>query len=224
MRKYVLKKRFFSMCLAAALVLGMIYPAICVEAYTYKAPYTVKVLESTGGNPGEKSKNIFDGNLYTKWYSPDIYSIGGHSFGQAYVIFKLSQPVTLSDYVITTANDNEAYPGRCPKSWTLYGSNKKLGKDDSRWKVVDKIDGDERIQNVNYRSYSYVPMAKNVSYQYYKLVIRETNGFSITELWDIVNENPLDFENQLKWHNYYTSKIGMQISGFDLRGRVKEKK
>ena len=185
------------------------------EAYTYKAPYKVKVLDSSNtGASGEVPKNIFDGNRRTKWYTTDLYSIGGRSFGQAYIVFKLSKPIVLKDYVISTGNSaDDGNLGRCPKSWTLYGSSKKLGKDESGWKLVDKVDGDTRIENVNYRSYSYVPSATNVSYQYYKLVIRETNGFSLE---DLAND-PL---NGLQ---YYTSQIGMQISGFDLRGKVAKK-
>ena len=95
---------------------------------------------------------------------------------------------------------------------------------------MDKIDGDERIQNVNYRSYSYVPMAKNVSYQYYKLVIRKANGFSSEDFSNAVNDllnngeliaDPVKYIKEIqRLQEYYSSKIGMQLSGFDLRGKV----
>ncbi len=39
------------------------------------------------------------------------------------IAWKMKQDTTLYSYSLTTANDNEVYKGRNPKSWILYGSS-----------------------------------------------------------------------------------------------------
>ena len=46
----------------------------------------------------------------------------------------MKQDTTLYSYSLTTANDNEAYKGRNPKSWILYGSS-----DGINWEKIDTV-------------------------------------------------------------------------------------
>ena len=46
----------------------------------------------------------------------------------------MKQDTTLYSYSLTTANDNETYKGRNPKSWILYGSS-----DGTNWEKIDTV-------------------------------------------------------------------------------------
>ena len=76
----------------------------------------------SGENPdgGEVKANLIDSNALTKWltFAPT-----------ATIMLKLRQPVAVSRYALTSAND---VPGRDPRDWTLSGSN-----DGTTWSTVD---------------------------------------------------------------------------------------
>ena len=66
------------------------------------------------GNGDEKPSNLFDGSKESKLFEfSNKFSIA----------WKMKQDTTLYSYSLTTANDNETYKGRNPKSWILYGSS-----------------------------------------------------------------------------------------------------
>lgn len=97
-------------------------------------------------NEVEIPSNIFDDNLNTKWCSP-VENSG------TYVIWKVSSPIAVNGYAITTANDNSKYHGRNPVSWTLYGCNSDTAPDDnSNWIVIDQRTGDRTLPDADFET------------------------------------------------------------------------
>ena len=75
------------------------------------------------GNGNEAPFNLFDGSKESKLFEfSNKFSIA----------WKMKQDTTLYSYSLTTANDNETYKGRNPKSWILYGSS-----DGTNWEKID---------------------------------------------------------------------------------------
>ena len=72
-------------------------------------------------------------------------------------------------YTLTTANDNEQYKGRNPKSWILYGS-----KDGNNWETIDVVN-DSGMEDKNFKTYNYT-VDKVGTYQYYKLDLQAIYG------------------------------------------------
>ena len=66
------------------------------------------------------------------------------------------QRVTLSGYRITTAKDAASYPGRNPKTWSLFGSNT-LSEvpSDEVWTLLDRREGDTTLGATNFTPYDF---------------------------------------------------------------------
>ena len=94
---------------------------------------------------------------------------GLHEFS---IAWKMKQDTTLYSYSLTTANDNEAYKGRNPKSWILYGSS-----DGINWEKIDTVNN-SGMEDVNFKTYNYT-VDKVGSYRYYKLDIKAGYGSSV---------------------------------------------
>lgn len=94
------------------------------------------------------------------------------SFFDPYIIFKASEPITLTGYSIVTGNDTESNYGRNPKSWTIYGSKTDLNKDAEGWEEIDKVENDSTLPAENYTKTDFTiknPTTKK--YQYFKMEI-----------------------------------------------------
>ena len=62
----------------------------------------------------------------------------------------------LSGYRITTAKDTKTFPGRNPKTWSLFGSNKQSEvPDDTCWKLLDRRENDTTLGATNYTPYDF---------------------------------------------------------------------
>lgn len=128
---------------------------------------------SVGFSSGEDYDKIVDGNTSTKW------CLNGGEGNTVYNIFHASQPIFVTGYKITTANDNASYAGRNPRSWTLYGStaDSNPGKDDASWEVIASVSRDTKLKDVNYTTYTYtLPVETSKAYQSFKWVITSRSG------------------------------------------------
>ena len=115
------------------------------------------------GNGDEKPSNLFDGSKESKLFEfSNKFSIA----------WKMKQDTTLYSYSLTTANDNETYKGRNPKSWILYGSS-----DGTNWEKIDTVNN-SGMEDVNFKTYNYT-VDKVGSYRYYKLDIKAGYGSSV---------------------------------------------
>ena len=115
------------------------------------------------GNGNETPFNLFDGRKESKLFE---FS------NQFSIAWKMKQDTTLYTYSLTTANDNETYKGRNPKSWILYGSS-----DGTNWEKIDTVNN-SGMEDVNFKTYNYT-VDKVGSYRYYKLDIKAGYGSSV---------------------------------------------
>jgi len=91
-------------------------------------------IQASGENAsaGEVKENLNDGDFQSKWL---VFT------STAWVQYKLSEPVAVVHYALTSANDE---PGRDPQDWTLRGS-----QDGQAWVDLDRQTGQmftERFQ------------------------------------------------------------------------------
>ena len=115
------------------------------------------------GNGNETPFNLFDGRKESKLFE---FS------NQFSIAWKMKQDTTLYTYSLTTANDNETYKCRNPKSWILYGSS-----DGTNWEKIDTVNN-SGMEDVNFKTYNYT-VDKVGSYRYYKLDIKAGYGSSV---------------------------------------------
>ena len=139
---------------------------------------------------GEVVGNLFDGSAGTKWLDFSTTS---------WVRFSYTEPVVLSGYAITSAND--AAP-RDPKNWNILGSS-----DGVTWTVLDV-----RINQTwasRFQAISYV-FANTVAYSFYKWEITANNGD--------VNTQAAGFLPSIA--RPYTAPAGPQPSGYASAPRL----
>ena len=79
------------------------------------------------GSGSEGYDKLFDGKKETKWYTDQKQD------GKWSVEFVSKQPINVTSYCLTTANDAKSYPDRNPKKWKVYG---KLNEGD-QWTLLD---------------------------------------------------------------------------------------
>lgn len=132
------------------------------------------VIDATDGIGNyEDGHNLLDGNKKTKFNVKAT---------KAFIIWEAPKKIRVNGYVITTANDTATYKGRNPKSWVLYGSNKKLARNAKGWKKIHSVKNDKKLKPVNYQSFTYKLKKKAKAYRYYKLEITENQGLDCTQL------------------------------------------
>ncbi|WP_236792920.1 GH92 family glycosyl hydrolase [Amycolatopsis sp. GM8] len=123
--------------------------------------------ENTDG--GEIAVNLLDASPDTKWLAWEP---------TGWVRFQLSEPVAITHYALTSANDA---PERDPKDWTLEGS-----ADGQVWTTIDQQTGQsfgKRFQTTTYQ----LPSA--VTYQYYRLNVTANAGGPILQLAELLLAN-----------------------------------
>ncbi|MGH3461665.1 MAG: GH92 family glycosyl hydrolase [Kribbellaceae bacterium] len=123
--------------------------------------------ENTGA--GEVATNVADGDKFTKWL---VFEPTG------WLVFTLSEAVTIKRYALTSANDA---PGRDPRNWTLQGSN-----DGTTWTTFDTRTGEDFESRFQTKVYD---VDNDTAYRFYKLDITQNHGDGIVQLADVVLSN-----------------------------------
>ena len=114
-------------------------------------------ITARGDNPpAELVGNLFDGLNHTKWLDFSTTS---------WVRFSYAEPVVLSGYTITSANDA---PARDPKSWNILGST-----DGATWTVLDTRINQAWAGRGQANSYAF---SNTAAYSFYKWEITANNG------------------------------------------------
>lgn len=126
------------------------------------------VYEGDGGKSSESVQKMFDGNPESKWCT-----------GPTHTVFGIGHEATLTGYSIREASEFGNY-NRRPKSWVLQGSN-----DYSNWTNIDAVTDDTRIPG-ECLSLTHFTLNTPVTYKYYKLQIKETQGADIFQLSEFV--------------------------------------
>ena len=129
-------------------------------------PEKVVEVTASGDNPPNETKNhLVDGMTNTKWltFAPT-----------GWVAVKLAEPVAVTHYTMTSAND---FPGRDPRDWTLQGSH-----DGTNWTDLDQRTGETFPQRFQTKQYQF---NNSTAYQYYRLNITKNSGEPLTQLAEL---------------------------------------
>jgi hypothetical protein len=130
----------------------------------------VEVTASAENPPNEGRAQLVDGDKGTKWLA---------FFPTGWVQVKLSRPIAVTRYAMTSAND---VPERDPKDWALLGS-----PDGVTWTPVDTQTG----QTFSGRGVTKVyEVTSPQPYLYYKLDITANSGAPIVQLAELEMANP----------------------------------
>ena len=135
-----------------------------------KDAYVVSALDGTQGVTGENYENLFDGDADTKWCVTTFDDY-------AYVMWEMSEEISVSKVYFTTAADNSRYPGRSPVTWSLYGldSPSDLSQPAS-WHLIDSIEDSYTMYNdkADCEKYIWTLSPQDTGeYKYFLLVIYE---------------------------------------------------
>jgi hypothetical protein len=119
--------------------------------------------EYTAG--GEVKENLIDGDVNSKWLAMT---------NTGWVAFKLSQPVAVVRYALTSAND---LPNRDPQGWQLQGS-----PDGSAWTTVDTRSGESFSARYTTNDYTFT---NTQAYLWYRLNITANHGDADIQLAEL---------------------------------------
>lgn len=118
--------------------------------------------------------DLFDDDIYTK-YCAEFYPEN-----TLYIYFDAGSPVVLSGYRITTAKDTQSFPGRNPRTWSLFGSNTQSEvPDDEVWTLLDRRENDTTLGAANFTPYDFF-----FSYPQ-PVIMGDVNGDGEVDLADI---------------------------------------
>jgi predicted alpha-1,2-mannosidase len=127
--------------------------------------------ENTGG--GETKENLVDLLPSSKWlgFEPT-----------AWIEFDTDEPVKVSTYALTSAND---FAARDPRDWTLKGS-----ADGENWTVLDSRSDETFAERFQTRTFDIGAPSEVTAYAHYRLEITKNNGApDITQLADVQFSN-----------------------------------
>jgi F5/8 type C domain/Malectin domain len=124
---------------------------------------------------GQGKAQAFDGNALTKWLD-----FSGTSWIQYQFASGAAQVIT--QYTITSADDNTMYPGRAPRSWTLKGSN-----DGVTWTTLDVRTNEANTFNLTPRTYRF---SNATAFKMYKFDDIYSNGDPIIQIGEIQLQSP----------------------------------
>ncbi|GGR70306.1 alpha-1 2-mannosidase [Streptomyces humidus] len=114
---------------------------------------------------GEVKENLVDGEASTKWLA---FAADG------WVEFDLDEPVRVSAYALTSAND---FAERDPADWTLSGS-----ADGTTWTPLDSRSGETFTERFQTHTYD---LAAPAGYQHFRLDVSRNHGAGIVQLADV---------------------------------------
>jgi predicted alpha-1,2-mannosidase len=118
---------------------------------------------------GEVKENLIDGDLQSKWL---VFARTG------WVQFRLSEPIRVVHYALSSANDA---PERDPRDWTLQGSH-----DGQTWTTLDSQADQtfgERFETKEYR------FENTEAYLHYRLDVTRNSGADIVQLAEVQLSN-----------------------------------
>ena len=125
----------------------------------------VAVTASAENPPAETAERLNDGDVNSKWLAFEP---------TGWVRYQLSEPVTVVDYALSSANDSAE---RDPRDWELQGSH-----DGSAWTTVDTQTGQDFSERFQTKQYD---VATPGSYEYYRLNITANHGDGLVQLAEL---------------------------------------
>lgn len=146
--------------------------------------YVTNVIDGTQGVSGENYENLFDGDASTKWCVTDFDGI-------ALVAWEMSEEISVSYILITTAADHTTYPERSPISMVLYGVKTYAdiySNSTDDWYVIDYIYEDYTLYTdaSDCEVMKWTNTGDTVSeYKYFVLVITDVAGGTTMQIADV---------------------------------------
>ena len=142
------------------------------------------VIGGTGEGGSAGSISIHGGVLSLNTNSPRGAGIGVSE--PRHIIMKADSKVCMTEYSLTTGNDNASWKGRNWKDYTIYGANfasdSEAVRDSAQWQVVKAVENDSITQDVNLTRYDYPLDTPAAPYQYYKIEIMSNKGGSSIQM------------------------------------------
>ena len=129
----------------------------------------VAVAASGDNPPNEVASCVADGEITSKWL---VFAATG------WVQVKLAQPVAVTRYALSSANDA---PERDPRSWSLEGS-----QDGVTWTAVDTRTGQSFAARFETHTYE---LTNATAYLYYRLDVTANHGGGIVQLAELQLSN-----------------------------------
>lgn len=139
----------------------------------YKVAYGTVLAGTRSNRTNENIGCMLDGDVQTKYCTATT---------SLYVIWKAPDPIAVTGYTITTGNDTSYYTGRNPKSWTLYGSEKKLARNSGQWQKLHEVKNDKVLKPVDFTAFSFSIGSAAPACQYFKLEVTENGGDGCIQL------------------------------------------
>ena len=130
--------------------------------------------DGTGDSGNEGFACLVDGRYtednFSKWYfDGDKHQFSDEDDECWFVDFHSDAPITISKYILTSADDAEDYSGRNPKSWKIKA---KLQMEDD-WVTVAFVSDDQRIGESNCTDYEF-NLDTQGTYQYFRFEVFES--------------------------------------------------
>ena len=181
------------------------------------AQVTFKAVAGSDWGNDEGSDKVCDGNKDTKWCKN-----GDDDETKCYVILEASEATYIQGFKMTTANDNEKWAGRTPKTYTISGCDTKDGTYETIYYQAD----DNLIGDVNFKEYTIYCNSKK-KYKYFKLWIKDSNinggrMFQLSEFTLIPStmgfsfkdgkEKAVDGKTSEKWEDNPTTSVTVEAT------------
>src|SRR3954468_19181241 len=125
----------------------------------------VAVTASAENPPGETAERLNDGDVNSKWLAFEP---------TGWVRYQLSEPVTVVEYALSSANDSAE---RDPRDWELQGSHA-----GTAWTTVDTQTGQDFGERFQTKQYD---VAHPGSYEYYRLNITANHSGDLIQLAEL---------------------------------------
>ena len=135
------------------------YAALFNEARKIDNASEVSVISGPQGVADENYDKLLDGKIATKSATDNHMTTP--------FIWKVNRPIALKYYALTTANDNDVWKGRNPKSWKLYGSNDVDANGNGTWTEIASVDNDSYLKDERHYQVFYT-VDHPQKYSYYK--------------------------------------------------------
>ena len=157
-----------------SLVPDSVEPAVDLSEATGKSsllPYIIdkSIVGTAAASNNEPASRLLDGQTSTKFCTKTIPAVAA---------WQMKEAVSISHYVIYTANDNSKNPGRNPKKWVLCGSN-----DAENWTVIDAV-SNAGLPDTDYTGVAFA-VDRPAAYRYYVLKIFSNAGAEAMQISEI---------------------------------------
>ena len=165
---------------------------------------TFTFVEGSAGFNTEGPENVCDGNTNTKFCGNVM---------PCYVIVEASLPVKLTGYSLFTANDNQTYPDRNPRSWTIEGS-----LDGENWTQFVNETNNTTMGATNFTEYSFTCNSVNY-YKYFRLTISKLQNGNLFQFSEFHLSGSVDIDSYVfiseESNGYFLNSSAQATQTFD---------